>query len=415
MHPRFTVSRQKPVSRHRVASLLTGLVLALLTTACQQQKAQSAGPPPAVPVSVAPVTEESVPIEIHAVGRVEPSAVIQVKSQIAGQIVRVAFTEGASVNQGDLLFQIDPRPYQEALKQAEATLSRDKANLRQAQANLERDQAQARSAEADAARNRQLIQEGLTSKTLDDQSRATAEAARASILADQAAIESARASIENDQAAIDRAKLDLTYCEIRSPVSGRAGILLINSGNVVAANGNPIVVINQVTPIWVTFNAPEDSLSEIRRSNALRKLPVTAVPRDDTTHAVTGVLSVIENTVDTTTGTIRLRASFDNKEGLLWPGQFADVTLRLGTLNRAVVVPAEAVQPGQDGQMVFVVKRDQTVEARKVAVGSNFGDKITIQKGLSAGETVVTDGQLRLVPGARIKPVPAAKIDSQAL
>jgi multidrug efflux system membrane fusion protein len=391
------------------------LVLAGFTSACQQQKAQSAGPPPAVPVSVAPVTAESVPIEIHAVGRVEPSAVIQVKSQVSGQIMRVAFAEGAQVNRNDLLIQIDPRPYQEALRQAEATLARDNANLRQAQANLERDQAQARSAEADAARNRQLIQEGLTSKTIDDQSRAAAEAARASILADQAAIESARASIQNDQAAIDRAKLDLGYCQILSPVSGRAGILLINQGNVVAANGNPIVVINQVTPIWVSFNAPENFLSEIRRSSALRKLPVTAVPRDDSTHSVDGVLSVIENTVDTATGTIRLKASFENKSGLLWPGQFADVTLRLGTLNQAVVVPAEAVQQGQDGQMVFVVKPDQTVEPRKVTVGSNFGNKLTIQQGLTAGETVVTDGQLRLFPGARIKPVPAGKIDSQAL
>lgn len=415
MHSGFTVSREKPVSRHTSAAFIAGVVLALLTSACQQQKAQSAGPPPAVPVSVAPVTEESVPIEIHAVGRVEPSAVIQVRSQVAGEIVRIALTEGAPVNRGDLLFQIDPRPYQEALRQAEATLARDTANLRQSQANLERDRAQARSAEADAARNRQLIQEGLTSKTLDDQSRATAEAARASILADQAAIESASAAIENDKAAIERAKLDLSYCEVHSPVSGRAGILLINQGNVVAANGNPVVVINQVTPIWVSFNAPEDFLSEIRRNSALHKLPVTAVPRDDASHTEEGTLSVIENTVDTTTGTIRLKANFENRAGRLWPGQFADVTLRLGTLNQAVVVPAEAVQPGQNGTMVFVVKPDQTVDARKVTVGSNFGSKVTIQKGLAAGETVVTDGQLLLFPGARIKPVPANKIDSQAL
>ena len=401
-----------------LAVALAGIVL--LAAACRQQKAEGSSQPagamaPVVPVSTAPVVQESVPIEIHAVGRVEPSAVIQVRSQISGQIVRVAFAEGGDVKKDELLFEIDPRPYQEALRQAEATLARDTAQLRQSEANLERDKAQLKSAEADDVRNRELNQEGLASKAQREQSSAAAEAQRASILADQAAIESARAALENDRAAIDKAKLDLTYCQIYAPVSGRTGNLLIHQGNLVAANGNPLVVINQLTPIWVSFNAPEQYLTEIRRSASQRKLPVRATPRDDAGHPVDGYMDVIDNTVDTNTGTIHLKATFDNRTGSLFPGQFADVTLTLGTLSRALVVPSEAVQAGAKGQMVFVVKPDQTVEPRPVTVGASIGNKVTIEKGVSAGESVVTDGQLRLFPGAHIRAVPASQVDSQPL
>jgi len=394
--------------------------IAFLAGGCGQQKAEGsskagAGTPPVVPVSTAPVVQESVPIEIHAVGRVEPSVVIQVRSQISGQIVRVAFPEGADVKKDELLFEIDPRPYQEALRQAEATLARDTAQLHQSEANLERDKAQLKSAEADDARNRELNQEGLASKAQREQSSAAAEALRASILADQAAIESARAALDNDRAAIDKAKLDLTYCQIYAPVAGRTGNLLIHQGNLVAANGNPLVVINQLKPIWVSFNAPEQYLTEIRHSASQRKLPVRAAPRDDAGHPMDGYLDVIDNTIDTNTGTIHLKAVFDNQSAALFPGQFADVTLTLGTLSGALVVPAEAVQAGVQGQMVFVVKPDQTVEPRPVTVGATIGNKVTIQKGVSAGESVVTDGQLRLFPGARIQAVPANRVDSQPL
>lgn len=397
------------------AILIPGLAALFVSSACQAPKAQSAGPPPAVPVSVAAVTQEAVPLEIHAVGRVEPSAVIQVKSQIAGAIERVAFTEGATVKQGDLLFVIDQRPFREALHQAEANLGRDTALLHQAEANLERDRAQAKSLDADAERNRQLNREGLASRSQDEQSRAAADAIRASINADLAATESARATLESDRSAIDRAKLDLTYCEIHAPVSGRTGNLLIQAGNLVAVNGNPLVVINQLEPIWVSFAAPEDLLSNIRRSSASRKLPVKAVPRDNADRAVQGTLTVIDNTVDTTTGTIHLKATFDNRAGQLWPGQFVDVTMTLDTLRHAVMVPAEAVQAGQNGQMVYVVKSDQTVEPRPVQVGANYANKLIVEKGLMAGENVVTDGQLRLFPGAHIQAVPASQVDSKPL
>lgn len=395
------------------AFALAGIIFSIC--GCQQQKAQTAGPVPVVPVSVAPVVQQPVPITIQAVGRVEPSAVIQVRSQVTGLIVKVAFVEGTNVKKDELMFEIDPRPYQEEFRQAQATLARDIAQLRQAEANRARDEAQLKSAEADDARNQELSKEGLASKSQREQSTAAAEAQRASILADQAAIESANAAIDNDKAAIDKAKLDLTYCEIYAPVSGRTGNLLIHQGNLVGANGNPLVVINQLNPIWVSFNAPEEYLSEIRRNAAEHKLPVRATPRDDAAHPVDGILEVIENTVDTNTGTIHLKATFDNQAGLLFPGQFADVTLTIGTLNQALVVPAEAVQPGANGQMVFVVKQDETVEPRPVTVGSNVGNKVTIAKGLSAGERVVTDGQLRLFPGAHIRAVPASQIDSKPI
>jgi membrane fusion protein, multidrug efflux system len=400
-------------------SLAAGLFLTL--AGCQTQKTQSAGPPPPVPVSVAVVAEQSVPTEVQAVGTVESSAVIQVKSQISGELVKVAFAEGTDVKEGDLLFEIDTRPYQETLRQAEAAFNRDTANLHQSEANREKDVAQSRSLEADASRNAQLAKEGIVSRTQDDQSRAAAESNRAAINADQAAIESYRASIESDRSAIDRARLDLTYCQIRSRVTGRTGNLLVHEGNIVSANSTNLVVINKLDPIWVSFGVPEEHLAAIQRSNAGssgagRKLAVQAIPKDNQNPApVRGELSVIDNTVDSTTGTIRLNATFENSKRLLWPGQFVNVSLTLDTQARAVVVPSEAVQPGQKGPMVYIVKPDQTVEPRNVRAGAIHGNQVVIQEGLAAGETVVTDGQLRLYPGAHIQPVAASKVDSRTL
>jgi len=402
---------------NRIALLFAVLAL----SACQTQKTQSAGPPPPVPVSLAVAAEQSVPTEVQAIGTAESSAVIQVKSQISGELVKVAFAEGADVKEGDLLFEIDPRPYQEALRQAEAAFNRDTANLHQAEANREKDVAQSRSLEADASRNAQLAKEGIVSRTQDEQSRAAAESNHAAINADQAAIESYRASIDSDRSAIDRAKLDLTYCEVRSRVTGRAGNLLVHEGNIVTANTTNLVVINKLDPIWVSFGVPEEHLAAIQRSNAERsgagrKLAVQAIPKDvPNATPVRGELTVIDNTVDSTTGTIKLKAAFDNSKRLLWPGQFVNVSLTLDTQARAVVVPSEAVKPGQQGQMVYVVKPDQTVEPRNVRAGAIHGNQVVIETGLTAGETVVTDGQLLLYPGAHIQPVAASKVDSRTL
>ena len=376
----------------------------------------AAGGRPSVPVSVAVATEETAPVEIHAIGTVEPSSIVQVKAQISGELLTVHFVEGANVNKGDLLFKIDPRPYEEALRQAEAALQKDNAQLRQAEANLTRDQAQLKNAQAEAGRYTQLEKEGVISRSQSDQFRTNADALAGSVHADEASIESARASSQSDRSAIDRAKLELSFCEIRSPISGRVGNLLVHAGNLVQANGqNPLVVIHQIAPIFVSFGVPEDQLSAIRSRSATRKLPVQASMQNEPGKVARGVLSVIDNTVDPNTGTIKLKATFENQDRILWPGQFVNVALTLDRRLNAVVVPSEAVQAAQKGQFIYVVKADQTVEPRVVTIGAAVGRKVIVEKGVAAGETVVTDGQLRLFPGARIQAAPASKVDSQAL
>ncbi|MCU1334920.1 MAG: efflux transporter, family, subunit [Bryobacterales bacterium] len=390
------------------------LVVMICLSGCASPKADSPKSIPPTPVSVAVAKEEAVPIEVTAVGTVEPSAIIQVRSRVSGELTRVSLIEGSEVHQGDLLFEIDPRPYNEALRQAEAAVAKDTAQLKQAEANVVRDQAQLKSVQADADRSDQLLNAGVVTRQQRDQGRSASDALLASIEADRAAIESARASIENDRSMADRAKLDLDYCKIRSPITGRVGNLLVHEGNLVSdTSPNPLVIIHRVQPIWVSFGVPEEHLEAIRKTPSQNLLIRAAV--QNSSQAVRGTLIVVDNTVDTTTGTIKLKANFENQDRLLWPGQFVNVTLTLGTLKKAVIVPAEAVQPGQKSPMVYVVKPDQTVEPRTVVVGQDYGKRVIIEKGLAAGESVVTDGQLRLFPGAPVRAVAADQIESQKL
>jgi membrane fusion protein, multidrug efflux system len=392
-------------------SLSTGFALALIGCKQQQTHTLAAGPP-VVPVSVAKVSAQSVPTELRLVGTVDASSVVQVKSQIAGQLVKVDFTEGQNIKEGDLLFVIDPRPYEDALQQAEAAVVRDRAQIAQSEASLARDAAQAKYAESDAARNAELQKEGLTSQSQFDQSRNAAAVSRETVRATNASIDSAKAALEADQAAVAAAKLNLGYCEIRAPISGRAGNLLVQAGNLVKVNDVPLVIIHKIDPIFVNFSVPEQHLAAIRRLHAAHPLEIQVYTEDAPGRAISGRLSVIDNTVDSQTGTIHLKGVFENHEGHLWPGQFVTVVLTLDTIRNATVVPAEAVQNAQQGQFVYVVKPDRKVELRMLTLGSAFGKSFVVEKGLAPGETIVTDGQLRLFPGAEIKPVESPKAET---
>ena len=398
---------------NRTTAIVLSVLYLLALGACKRAE-PAAGPagPPVVPVSVARATQESVPTELRVVGTVEASAIVQIKSQISGQLLRTRFTEGQNVAQGDLLFEIDPRPYEEALRQAESNVSRDRAQIGQLEATLARDAAQAKYNQSDADRYAELAKAGVVSRSQSDQAKTSADVARESARATQAGIESAKAALDSDLSAVGTAKLNLAYCQIRSPLSGRTGNLLVHAGNLVRANDVPLVVIHQVSPIFVNFNVPEQHLAAVRRLSANHRLAVRVFAQDDPAHAASGTLSVIDNTVDTATGTIHLKATFDNQDGALWPGQFVTSVLTLDTIQGATVVPAEAVQAGQQGQFIYVVGPDNKVAMRVVATGRAFGKSMVIEKGIAPGDTVVTDGQMRLFPGAQVRLVDPAKLDA---
>lgn len=348
---------------------------AVFAGACGGAKVQ-AERPAAVPVTAAVAVRRDVPVEIKAIGTVEAYSTVSVRPQVGGIVTRVHFREGADVKVGDPLFTIDPRPYEAALRQAEATLARD--------------QASARNAQVEARRAEDLFAQGILSKEAYDQSRSASDALEAAARADQAIVEKAR--------------LDLGFCSITSPIDGRTGSLLVHAGNLVKAiDGGPLVVINQTSPIYVSFAVPERRLAEVKRRMAAGRLAVEAVVPGDPGRPLKGELAFVDNAVDQGTGTIRLKARFANPERRLWPGQFVNVGLTLSTRTGAVVVPSPAVQAGQTGSFVFVVKPDLTVEARPVVLDGETDGSTVVDKGLEAGEQVVTDGQLRLVPGTRVE------------
>ncbi|HEX4595456.1 MAG TPA: efflux RND transporter periplasmic adaptor subunit [Bryobacteraceae bacterium] len=356
-----------------------------------------------VPVVVAMVGEKTVPINIDVIGNVEAYSTISVKAQIGGQLTQVSFHEGDFVKKDDLLFTIDPRPYQAQLNQAEANLARDTATLSQAEANLARDMANEKYSRTEAGRYQKLAEQGIVSREQTDQIGANADALSQGVLADKAAIESARAQIVASKAAIENVKVQMSYTTIRSPIDGRTGNLTVKQGNIVAPNTMELMTITEMEPIYVTFSVPESQLGDIKRYMAQGKLMVMATPQDDNTQKESGVLTFIDNTVDATTGTIKLKGTFQNADKKLWPGQFVRVTLQLTTRPNAVVVPNQAVQTGQDGQFVYVVKDDKTVEMRPVVTSTRVDQELVVDSGLQPGETIVTEGQLRLAPGSRVQ------------
>jgi multidrug efflux system membrane fusion protein len=355
-----------------------------------------------VPVSVVKVARRDVPINIQVIGNVEPYSAIAVKAQVGGVLTKVSFEEGDFVKTGDLLFSVDPRPLRAQLDQMMATLAKNHAQLKQAEANLARDIAQEQYAQAQANRYAKLMQEGVISKEQSEQTRTNADAVAQAVSADRAAIESAKAEIVATQATVENYKVQLGYTEIRSPINGRTGNIVVKQGNVVNANTMDLMVINQVEPIYVTFAVPESQLRDVKKYMAGGKLTVTVAPQDDEANKEVGYLTFVDNAVDPATGTIKLKATFPNQSHKLWPGQFLRVTLRLTTQMNALVVPNQAIQTGQDGEFVFVVKEDRTVESRPVTTSVRIDQDMVVNKGLEFGETVVTEGQLRLSPGVRV-------------
>ena len=354
------------------------LAMAVLLAGCSrsQEKAPSPkGKGMPVPVTVAVAAQKNVPLELQAIGTARAYASVSVKPRVDGQLVRVAFKQGDEVKKGDLIFQIEPRPFEVALRQAEAVLARDAASLQ--------------NAEGDMRRTDELANTKAIAASIVDENRAK--------------VASLRATVEADKAAIEITKVQLSYCTILSPINGRVGLLLMDAGNVVKNNESVLAVINQTRPIYADFAVPEQSLQEVRDAASDGKVRLEAALPQSSKHPAVGELEVINNQVDPTTGTIVLRGVFPNTDELLWPGQFLNVTVTLGQLSNAVVVPSPAVQSSQSGEFIFVVKTDSTVEKRPVTLGPTRGGDTVIQSGINPGETVVTDGQLRLVPGSIAK------------
>lgn len=369
--------------------------------------AKAAGNPavPAVSVKVAPAEVRSLPLEIKTIGKVEAIASVQVKSLIAGTIMKAHFSEGDMVKKGDLLFDMDDRPYKEAIRQWEANLARDRALQAQSEAQLASAQAQENFYGMQAGRYEKLAKEGIVSQEQSDQANVEARARRTNVRAVSAAVDSIKATIRADEAALDNAKLNLFYCAVRSPLTGRTGDIKIKPGNIVKANESELVTIHQVQPAYVAFTVPEAKLITLRQRMSKAGLPVAAAIPGDTLPDSRGTISFMDNSVDAATGTIRLKATFPNAETRLWPGQFVNVRILLEQQTNAVVIPAAAIQNSQSGNYVYVLTADQTVELRPVTIGTRADRDVAIDNGLRPGEKVVVEGQLRLAPGMKVKAI----------
>lgn len=365
-------------NRTQLAGIACFLAACFAGAGCSTQTAQTA-PMVAVPVTVATAVLKTVPIELTAIGTADAYSTVSIKSQVNAELKEVHFKQGDFVKKGDLLFKLDARPFEAALAQAEATLARDKAQL-----DLDH---------LEAARYQKLFESGVSPREQFDQQQANETA--------QAAL------VRADEAAVQQSKLMLEYCTIYSPVDGRTGALQVYPGNLVKQNDVPVlIVINQISPIFMDFSVPEQYIGVVKKYMESGRLQVEATPYGDT-KAETGSLTFVDNTVDNTTGTIKLKGTFANADHRLWPGQFSTVMLRLSEEENATVVPSQAVQTGQTGDFIYVVKSDMTAESRPVKVARTIGGDSVIAQGIKPGEIVVTDGQLRLLPGIKVQVKPS--------
>jgi multidrug efflux system membrane fusion protein len=353
-------------------------ILALVGSALGCAKANKAAPVEAVPVRVGTVVQRAVPLQIRNVGTIQPYVAVAVRAQVSGEIMQVHFREGQELKKGEPLFSIDPRPYEAALAQAEAALARERAQMENAQ--------------TDVRRYEDLVKKDYVTQQQYDSVKANAAATAA--------------TVRLNLAAVERARLDLAFCSIHAPIDGRSGSILVQSGNVVKANDAVLVTINQIAPIYLTFAVPERELPEIRRRQNAGSLVVEAEEPAGGKSLGRGELTFVDNAVDRATGTITLKATFANADRVLWPGEFVNAVLTLATEQGVIVAPIGAVQNGQEGTFAYVVKADRTVESRPVTVARSVVNGVVIASGLAAGETVVTDGQLRLSPGAKVEVLP---------
>lgn len=365
-------ARQRPF-RPLALALLPWLALA--SAACRQGASGERTAAP-VPVTTEQARRQDIPVRVRAVGHVEATTSVTVKSRVGGALEHIGFREGDLVAKGSVLFEIDARPYQAALEAA--------------QARLERDRALAAKAEEDVRRYAELVEKEFVT--------------REQFASAQASARSLEATVRADEAAVAAARLDLEYCTIRSPLDGRTGELLVHEGNLVKANDQALVVVLQVRPVRVVFAVPEKHLDALRAAMREGRLPVQASPPDGSDPAE-GELDFLDNAVDPATGTLRLKAVFPNADGRLWPGQFVDAAVQVAVRRGAVVIPSGAVAAGQDGEYVFVVRPDGTAEHRAVRTAETLDGLVIVEEGVAEGETVVTDGQLRVVPGAPVKAV----------
>jgi multidrug efflux system membrane fusion protein len=362
-----------------------------------------------VPVRAVAARTSNVPLDFTAVGNAESMSSVDVKSLIAGQVLHVYFQEGQQVEAGQLLFQIDPQPLERQIAQTQADLAKDAALEQQARANVAKDQAQLSQSKSEAQRGLELQKEGIFSKEQTEQLVTTNNAAQASLESDQAAVESAMASANSDRARLSQTELQLSYTKIKAPIRGRAGAIAVKPGNLVKENDVAMVTILQLSPIEVSFGVPENLLPEVQKYNSEQPLQVRATAGGNTS---TGKLVFIDNTVDITTGTIKLKAQFPNTDHKLWPGQFVNVNAQLDVERDRVVVPSRTVETGPQGKFVWLVDSDgNSVTMRPVNVERIFkpadGNEVSvISSGIKPGEMVISEGQMRLMPGAKIKILP---------
>ncbi len=396
--------------RKLLGAALCVLGLAALLASCSKTHAGSAGGMmmmPAAPVRAVAAVATDIPLNLSAVGNVEAITTVDVKSRVAGQILRVDFQEGQTVEKGQLLFEIDPEPLERQLAEYQADLAKDIALEQQSRANVVKDEALLRQTKASADRAVALSKEGIYAKEQTEQSVEAAESAQASLEADRAAVDSAVASIKADRAKVAQTQLQIDYTRIAAPISGRAGAIAIKAGNLIKDNDAALVTLLQISPIYVSFGLPEQQLADVKKYNDERPLEVNATADGENT--VTGTLRFIDNTVDNTTGTIRLKAEFPNADHALWPGQFVNVQAKLEMEHNRVVVPSRTIETGPQGKYVWVMNpSDGTVAMRPVSVLRNYtpkkaAEEAVIGSGLRAGEMVISEGQMRLAPGMKVK------------